>query len=205
MSIPDPERFERLPQCARCGYDLSGVAVDAPCPECGASTGPFLVLAGIPAKIGGPVHRRAARIAVVLVAIVSSQAVFILLMVNWMFALAGFVLFVAAVWWLIASSPRERGGTERFVIGASGLARTALKAENVKQGDTAFCSFATGHVIAIEPVGTQWAKLRVRTGTGDKVFEAGVRIHEHTMQLLQSDLHSIVAPAGVHVKIEAKS
>lgn len=201
MNLSLPTWHERLPHCMRCGYDLAGVAVDVPCPECGASTGPFFVLAGVPQSLGGSTGRRVARGFVMVGAFLSAQMVLALMFIHWAAAVGAVAVFGGIVTWLLVSSPRERGGAERFVFGTSGLARIAAKNDAVRGDDESFVKFEASTQVQFVAVGAKWGKFRVVDGSGKKCFEAGVRVDTATLGKLIEDLQTLVASQGVQVMI----
>ncbi|GDX97768.1 hypothetical protein LBMAG48_01720 [Phycisphaerae bacterium] len=171
--LTQPAFFDRLQICPRCGYDLGATDVSLPCPECGQVNGLCVQLAGVPRHLGGAVHRRVLRIVVVIGAVLLAQAVLIVWAFSLRTALLLLVMFVLAVVWLMVSSPRERGGTERFLIVAGALVRLPAKADGGVLTDSLRVEIDAGDTVQLRVIGTQWAGLVIARADSSKKFEAG--------------------------------
>jgi hypothetical protein len=123
--------------------------------------------------LGGAVHRRVLRIVVVIGAVLLAQAVLIVWAFSLRTALLLLVMFVLAVVWLMVSSPRERGGTERFLIVAGALVRLPAKADGGVLTDSLRVEIDAGDTVQLRVIGTQWAGLVIARADSSKKFEAG--------------------------------
>lgn len=185
--LADPRWTAADPICIACQYQLAGLASEGLCPECGtAYTARRLELQGIPSAIsGGKWWRRLVWIGLIVVGGVLSQFWPFLLLLGGGFgawaALFVFVLLVVGIIAMIATSKRERRGSERLIFTPAGIGQLPLKpaAEGV-QVDSVFMPWGAANSVELKRVSAFWRTLRIgavaRPGAPmTPIFRAGVR------------------------------
>ncbi len=180
--LPDPIWTDAASVCLGCGYSLSGLACPGQCPECGVRfSGRQLILAGIAIRAGGAPGRRAAWIALLLVGGLFSQLWLPLMFWAPWLILAISAALIGAVIYMLRTGPRDRHGTERFVVSPGGIARVAMTFEPAAAKlDSVFIPWEPAQAFEITRVSSVWRRLRVRRyepdGTAAAVaFDAGFR------------------------------
>ncbi len=190
-ALPDPAWTEGASICVGCGYSLDGLAAPGVCPECGA---PFearqLVLAGVPNSMrAGSGWRRAAWAVLIVLLGVHSQTWILTFRLGWWVPLAILAMLLAGVVWLLVTGPRERGGTERFVITPAGITRVATKLQaGASSVDSIFIPWGKADAVHLKRVSPFWKRLRVGTVSGRTIteiqFDAGVRCPDNDVDLV---------------------
>jgi hypothetical protein len=190
-ALPDPAWTEGASICVGCGYSLDGLAAPGICPECGA---PFearqLVLAGVPNSMkAGSAWRRAAWAVLIVLLGVHSQSWILTFRLGWWVPLVILAMLVAGVVGLLMTGPRERGGTERFVITAAGITRVATKLQaGASSIDSIFIPWGKADGVHLKRVSPFWKRLRVGTVSGRTIteirFDAGIRCPDKDVDLV---------------------
>lgn len=190
-TLPDPAWTEGASMCVGCGYSLDGLAAPGVCPECGA---PFearqLVLAGVPNSMkSGSAWRRGAWAVLIVLLVVHSQSWMFSIRLGWWVPLAVLAMIVAGVVGLLVTGPRERGGTERFVITPAGITRVATKLQaGASSVDSIFIPWGKADAVHLKRVSPFWKRLRVGTVSGSTIagiqFDAGIRCPDKDVDLV---------------------
>jgi len=194
--LPDPQWTELAELCIRCGYCLRGLPVPGRCPECGA---PFearqLVLAGVPHnRARGRPFRTALWIAAVLAATVFSSVWAMLIFIWWALPLIILVVLVGYFVALLVTSPRERRGTERFVLSPGGVARMPAEATRAINLDAVFIPWEGCNSYELRRVSAVWYRLRIGQSAvvggpiRDVIFDAGIRCNDEWAGIIGSTL-----------------
>jgi hypothetical protein len=183
--LPDPQWSNAVPICVVCGYSLTGLPTNGQCPECGAHyEAAQLVLAGVPRNSTNTSWQRKVIWAVLMVfgtihAYTWTLQVFrypiLFLVIS--AALAGAVIA------MLATGPRERRGTERFIIAPSGIARVAANFDPAaRRLDTVFIPWGHADAVNLQRISPFWRRLRIgQLSEGlhgpmrNIIFDAGIR------------------------------
>jgi len=152
------------------------------CPECGV---PFestqLVLAGVPNRMkSSSTLRRAVWIVVMVAMIVHWQTWILQIRYGWWMPLAILGILGLAVVWLLLTGPRERKGTERFVVTSAGITRVV---PNAAPGDLSlgsqFIPWGRSDAVVVTRISPFWKRVRIGRKAGrtlrDVAFDAGIR------------------------------
>jgi hypothetical protein len=124
--------------------------------------------------------------------------------------------------WLVATGPRERRGTERFVVTPSGIARVASKVDpGSRRLDTIFIPWGVSDRAQVERISPVWKRLRIgRLSEGlygrmrDIVFDAGFRCPDADAAAVQDAIQGNIlgrpaagpqidgpGPSGQHISL----
>jgi uncharacterized protein (DUF58 family) len=200
--LPDPHWTELPESCVGCGYSLAGLAVPGVCPECGV---PYeqgcLTLAGVPRRSSSSTLRRAGWIGLIAVAAIYSQVFLALLFFLWWAALVGAVVILAGLAGMYVTSPRERSGSERFLVTRAGIVRSP---QVVRTSDNSQHSvlipWGSANTVELKRISSVWRRLRVGTGNpsgrgspDSVIFDAGIRCTDEAVEEVQRTIESMLA------------
>jgi len=196
--LPDPSLRESPGECPGCGYSLAGLPSPGVCPECRTPFGGRnLVLCGVPKSGGGPAWRRVAWFIVLAIGAVFFNFVFLLAFLSWEIAVVGGLVYVGAIIWLLVTSPRERRGPERFIIGVAGIGRVPLR-ERQGATDSILIPWSGSDEVEFTRISAVWWRLRIGPPSASgritpARFEAGVRCPDNRAQEVEETLRVLAA------------
>lgn len=180
--LPDPIWTDRASICVACGYSLEGLPAPGACPECGSAyDARQLILAGVPnSNSGSSIPRRLAWAAVVVIGVAHTLLWPVQLALNWTVLVAVTAGLAGAVAYLLVTGPRDRGGTERFVVTPAGIWRTPPSANLTETGrGSALVPWEGADGVESKRISAVWRRLRIGHRSGGRlgrvVFDAGIR------------------------------
>lgn len=201
--LPDPMWADGPHQCLGCGYALDGLAAPGICPECGA---PFdvqaLVLHGIPnSSKGTPLWRRLAWIALIVGGFLLTQTmVYIGMFLSWWLVLAFAAAIVGVAIWLLATGPRDRASTERFILTSAGIARVPVKARPGEWLDSILIRLDDCDTVRLDRISPFWRRVRLgvrgATTSADTRFDAGIRCPDASAETVRATLLAMIPRAA---------
>jgi hypothetical protein len=199
--LPDPQWSQAASVCIACGYSLEGLPQTGQCPECGATYEAFqLVLWGVPRTSSHTSGmRRLFWILIITAAVVHAHGWAFELMLGGVWLASIVTVFLAgAIVTMLVTGPRERRGTERFIITPGGIARVAAKFDPASRRlDTVFIPWGAADTFSVERISPFWKRLRVgRLGEDaggpmrDVVFDAGIRCPDDSAAPVETAIRS---------------
>ncbi len=202
--LPEPEWAERPGFCVSCAYSLDGLAAPGVCPECGLAFGDRqLVLSGVPNAMKSSSGWRRAAWAVLFVAMILHWQTWVFqIRYGWWAPIAVFGVLGLGVVWLLLTGPRERRGTERFIVTEGGITRVVPRTKAAGESiGSLFIPWGMSDSVHIKRISPFWKRLRVGRAVGrtlqDVVFDAGIRCRDgvdaHVRQTIEQYLG---APGG---------
>lgn len=198
-SLPDPQWSQSANICIACGYSLQGLSATGQCPECGAGYEDFqLVLYGVPRSPHAPGPRRALWAVLMVACVVHFYTIGAQIIFRPMLALMISVVLVTGVIAMLVTGPRERRGTERFIVTKGGIARVAMKFDPAaRRLDTIFVRWGMADTVNIQRISSFWKRLRIgnlgegpRARMRDVIFDAGFRCPDADAQRVHDAIHA---------------
>lgn len=199
--LPGPMLTEAATLCVSCGYSLDGLQAPGQCPECSAHfESRQLVLCGVPnRRSGGSWWRRLAWGLVIGSGLLLSQIGVLLFMVHWIVLVVYILAVIGGAAALLISGPRERRGTERFVVSPGGISRVAMDAgKDGTRMDSVFIPWSSGAVLHIQAISNVWVRIRIGTRPdrrgipSDLDFDAGVRCPAASLERVRTWIESCI-------------
>ncbi len=212
--LPEPSFVQHAP-CLCCGYSLESLPPPpGKCPECGVEyVSDYLMLIGIPKHMtkDSSLMRRLiwAMFVVMTVAFYFLSGV-LFLYYPWIAATCALAI-VACLIWLLATSQRERGAYERFVITSGGIARLPYKIQEGETNiDTVYAAWGSADSFVIERVGPYWKRLvignvDVNNKVINPVFEAGFRCSDENAMLVRTAMEQAMRKSRPAPTTEAQA
>lgn len=165
-TLPNPEWTGHSVICIGCEYSLAGLVAPGICPECST---PFdkdqVLLHGVIYSHGGSPARRLSWLTYLAFAVpyVWFGWAMVIPFAGLWGSLVGFGIVVAWGAVLLITNPRDRKGTQRFVIGRSGIATLPGTAQT--DTTTLHASLIPWDAVAsiqLQRISSNWKRLRVR-------------------------------------------
>ncbi len=114
------------------------------------------------------------------------------IMISWVIPVVGFVAILCVGAYMVATGPRERRGTERFMFTTAGVARLPSKREaNAPKLDAVLIPYSSRGTLRLDRVSDVWRRLRIYVpdshGVRQVVFDAGIRCpSEHVPRVTET-------------------
>lgn len=204
--LPDPQWSQSASICIACGYSLEGLPRVGQCPECGSGYEDFqLVLFGVPRSSHASGPRRIFWAVLITLCVTHLYTLSIQVTYRPWIALVFSLVLVACVIALLVTGPRERRGTERFIVAKGGIARVAMKFDPASRRlDTIFVPWGTADTVNIERISTFWKRLTIgNLASGlhgpmrNAIFDAGFRCPDADVERVREAIpRSMLGPTA---------
>lgn len=205
QALPDPQFTAQESGCLACAYPLTGLGAAGSCPECGAAYGgDVVVLHGVPGRVSaGPLWRRLVWVAITVVAVLFSQ-LFVVLLISPATRVVAGVLFLAlagGVIAMLATSRRERAGSERMIFTQAGIRQMPMRGHDTSPDRVeAFMEWGLANAVELRRVSPFWRRVRIGyvSAPGRRmtlIFDAGVRCPDDAAPRVEALLAQFVTGA----------